>query len=95
MGIGSSGVMSGDSIRIKGIESKRTKVLEMMPWGKCSKFPPTMPHISAKMTPQYFPQSLPWREFGVRCDTKSFLKGAFFASPLDKFGRKLHLAGAV
>lgn len=66
MGIGSSGVMSGDSIRIKGIGNKRTKVLEMMPWGKCSKFPPTIPHISAKMTPQYFPQSTPWREFGVR-----------------------------
>ena len=66
MGIGSSGVMSGDSIRIKGIGSKRTKVLEMMPWGKCSKFPSTIPHISAKMTPQYVPQSLPWREFGVR-----------------------------
>ena len=61
VGMGSSGVKSGESIRINGIGTKRNNALEMMPCGKYWKSSPTIPQTSAKATPKYFPQSTPWR----------------------------------
>ena len=67
MGIGSSGVKSGDSRMMNGMGSKRIKDLEMMPCGKCSKSSPTMPHISATTTPKYFPPSTPRHKELISC----------------------------
>ena len=67
VGIGSSGVKSGDNRMMNGMGSKRIKDLEMMPCGKCSKSPPTIPHISATTTPKYFPQSTPRHKEFMSC----------------------------